>query len=324
MLDGLGVYKWRDGSVYRGEWRGNYMNGCGRKVFPGNIVEEGEWVTDMFAGDFSSCDVPTARATARKAEQVASESRMFMLKPEGAVKKSEGVEIDQHPVRYASGNEHLMPGPAGQLFDVPDDEKERERMRKHAKQAKRIFDRYNIAMPSQSELKRISRERELAYEEQLQRERKAAEEAITVRDERDEEEDEEEDEEGQRQQRAAGKSKLKLPPMPFRRRGKQQEQQESAAALSTKQARAEESEEQVINEDEDDEDEDEDEDDDEQSRGGGRGLFGRKQGRHSSNNTACMSVAVAGAFRPMMKRARRLPRLRPLRINESSYTTHWY
>jgi hypothetical protein len=330
-MEGHGVYRWRDGSVYKGEWRSNYMNGCGRKIFPGNIVEEGEWVTDMFAGDFSSCDVATARDSARKAEQIASESRMFMLKPDGAVKKSEGIDVDQHPIRYASGQEFLMPGPAGQLFDVPNDEKERDRLRKHAKHAKRIFDRYNIAMPPQEELKRLSKERERAYEEMLRRERKAAQEAITVRDDDEEEEEDEDKEEEKNASSQKQKGIMGLKSLPFGRR-KQQQQQETLKASSSAESGSSDkqnaaSAENVVadgdirsneaaEEDEDDQDEEDEDEEDEgpSGRAGGKGLF---SGRRGKNNTACMSVAVSGNFRPVLKRARRLPRLRATRINDN-------
>jgi hypothetical protein len=330
-MEGHGVYRWRDGSVYKGEWRSNYMNGCGRKIFPGNIVEEGEWVTDMFAGDFSSCDVTTARDSARKAEQIASESRMFMLKPDGAVKKSEGIDVDQHPIRYASGQEFLMPGPAGQLFDVPNDEKERDRLHKHAKHAKRIFDRYNIAMPPQEELKRLSKERERAYEEMLRRERKAAQEAITVRDDDEEEEEDEDKEEEKNASSQKQKGIMGLKSLPFGRR-KQQQQQETLKASSSAESGSSDkqnaaSAENVVadgdirsneaaEEDEDDQDEDDEDEEDEgpSGRAGGKGLF---SGRRGKNNTACMSVAVSGNFRPVLKRARRLPRLRATRINDN-------
>jgi len=335
-MEGHGVYRWRDGSVYKGEWRSNYMNGCGRKIFPGNIVEEGEWVTDMFAGDFSSCDVTTARDSARKAEQIASESRMFMLKPDGAVKKSEGIDVDQHPIRYASGQEFLMPGPAGQLFDVPNDEKERDRLRKHAKHAKRIFDRYNIAMPPQEELKRLSKERERAYEEMLRRERKAAQEAITVRDDDEEEEEDEDKEEEKNASSQKQKGIMGLKSLPFGRRKQQQQQQQqqqetlkassSAESGSSDKQNAASAENVVADgdirsneaaeEDEDDQDEDDEDEEDEgpSGRAGGKGLF---SGRRGKNNTACMSVAVSGNFRPVLKRARRLPRLRATRINDN-------
>ena len=330
-MEGHGVYRWRDGSVYKGEWRSNYMNGCGRKIFPGNIVEEGEWVTDMFAGDFSSCDVTTARDSARKAEQIASESRMFMLKPDGAVKKSEGIDVDQHPIRYASGQEFLMPGPAGQLFDVPNDEKERDRLHKHAKHAKRIFDRYNIAMPPQEELKRLSKERERAYEEMLRRERKAAQEAITVRDDDEEEEEDEDKEEEKNASSQKQKGIMGLKSLPFGRRKQQQQQKTLKASSSAESGSSDKqnaaSAENVVadgdirsneaaEEDEDDQDEDDEDEEDEgpSGRAGGKGLF---SGRRGKNNTACMSVAVSGNFRPVLKRARRLPRLRATRINDN-------
>lgn len=230
-MDGMGVYKWRDGSIFKGEWKDNLMNGCGKKWYPGNIVEEGEWVNDMFAGAFSSCDDVTARVrapnrhcgrvegklcsfipavgksarqeTANEAERVSREAKMFMLKPGGPVKRSEGVDLDQDPVQYKEGEEHLMPGPAGKLFNGPWNRRESRRMQRHAQQAVDIYRRYNPHVPRRTTLKKLAKERERMAKDEERKKNKEIERATTVssrgagvEEEADEEEDDEEDEGG--------------------------------------------------------------------------------------------------------------------------------
>lgn len=54
------VAVWRNGNVYRGEWRSSRMEGCGVKIskVPGKfIAEEGFFVVDEWAGDVMSCSV---------------------------------------------------------------------------------------------------------------------------------------------------------------------------------------------------------------------------------------------------------------------------
>merc|ERR1719409_2316620 len=94
-MDGYGVYKWSNGSVFMGSWKENNMHGCGRKFYPGGAIEEGEWVEDDFVGDFTACNQQESQRSMDIANQIAAEARMFMYKPDGEVAAKNGFVMDQ-------------------------------------------------------------------------------------------------------------------------------------------------------------------------------------------------------------------------------------
>ena len=132
---------------------------------------QGEWLEDNFVGDFGSCDAAEALATAMDAENVAESARDFMYKPDGGarhrtrhalasdarddacsyvnadVSAKMGLTLDQEPTIYTAGTEYLMPGPAGNLYKVPNDPNVRQALLQQARKALAAFQSKNMPAP---------------------------------------------------------------------------------------------------------------------------------------------------------------------------------
>jgi len=103
-MSGLGVYVWKNGAVYRGEWRENNMHGCGVKLIPkagggkragrggrgggavdaslgleGIVPQEGEWLEDGYVGDIMACSKYLSRKKAMDADFAAASARALAL-----------------------------------------------------------------------------------------------------------------------------------------------------------------------------------------------------------------------------------------------------
>eukprot|EP00899_Mesostigma_viride_P003786 jgi/Mesvir1/13408/Mv16493-RA.1 len=118
MMTGSGVYYWKDtDSTFYGQWKNNNMHGCGVKVYPDDVIEEGEWLEDAFVGDFMACPADEAKRAAEEARRISARARLFENKPEGDVPPSDSHDIN--PVVYRAGEEYMAPGPVGARFPVP-------------------------------------------------------------------------------------------------------------------------------------------------------------------------------------------------------------
>ena len=74
-------------SLYRGEWHGNQMQGCGvrisRQADGEFLIQEGQFVADHFLGTFMDCGLTEARHAAAEADVAAA--RADRLKAKKAV-----------------------------------------------------------------------------------------------------------------------------------------------------------------------------------------------------------------------------------------------
>eukprot|EP00898_Chlorokybus_atmophyticus_P002246 jgi/Chlat1/3021/Chrsp201S03271 len=145
QMTGYGVYYWKDtDSTFYGQWKNNNMHGCGVKVYPDDVLEEGEWLEDAFVGDDMACPAQEAHKAADAAKKMAARARLYLHKPDGG-KHSTGLHYttiaamdakmecnllaevpvppeeqhDTNPLIYAPGAEFLAPGPLGDEFEVP-------------------------------------------------------------------------------------------------------------------------------------------------------------------------------------------------------------
>ena len=50
MQNGLGVFEWKDGRVYTGQWKDSEMHGFGRYILKENKTYEGEFYADKKHG----------------------------------------------------------------------------------------------------------------------------------------------------------------------------------------------------------------------------------------------------------------------------------
>ena len=70
-------------SLYRGEWQGNKMHGCGVKLQKdkqGRFAElAGQFVDDEFAGPSMSCSTDASRQIASEADTAAAMARAFQV-----------------------------------------------------------------------------------------------------------------------------------------------------------------------------------------------------------------------------------------------------
>lgn len=82
-MNGYGVYRWKDGSVYKGEWTDGEMHGCGswRKKGQSN-VDEGQFLLGRYIGPGLACPVDAARYASNEADEAASRASGFTLKPQ--------------------------------------------------------------------------------------------------------------------------------------------------------------------------------------------------------------------------------------------------
>eukprot|EP00854_Cymbomonas_tetramitiformis_P016737 gene16737-19881_t len=202
LMDGLGVYRWSNGSIFKGQWKENNMHGCGQKFYPAGAMEEGEWIDDDFVGDYAACSPEEALATAKEAEIISDQAKMFMNKPDGEVtaKLEDGKAfVNQNPVVYAAGTEYLAPGPIGNAFAVP--QTMVEKLLATAKLHKSIYDAWNFQIPSQAELEEEEKTKEKkrsdlaskAAAEYARKQKEAQAQFDAIVDEEDDEEEEDED-----------------------------------------------------------------------------------------------------------------------------------
>eukprot|EP00793_Prasinoderma_coloniale_P006290 PRCOL_00001120-RA len=139
-MNGLGEYRWSDGSLYQGQWKDNNQHGCGVKVYPRPgeepDVEAGEWIYDVYVGDANQCSVQEAFETAAEARYLAERARLFQGKPDGQsmmeemdkrdaagnLTRSAAQEImmTQSGLHYPEGTQYLAPGPVGDAYAVPE------------------------------------------------------------------------------------------------------------------------------------------------------------------------------------------------------------
>jgi hypothetical protein len=116
------------------------------------------------------------------AEKVAEQARDFMYKPDGGtqpvlaraslrsnpflradVSYKMGLALDQEPTVYAAGTEYLMPGPAGNLFKVPNDPTIRKVLVDQASKALAVFQSINWPVPPPEMLVRSRRRLRTAW-----------------------------------------------------------------------------------------------------------------------------------------------------------------
>ena len=50
MANGQGEYRWKDGTVYIGQWKDDKINGQGTLTYPDGKKETGLWKNDEFIG----------------------------------------------------------------------------------------------------------------------------------------------------------------------------------------------------------------------------------------------------------------------------------
>ena len=132
-------------------------------------------------GDFGACDANTALQAVYTAEKVAEQARDFMYKPDGGTQPvlsraslrsnpflradvgyKMGLVLDQEPTVYTAGTEYLMPGPAGNLFKVPNDPTIRKVLVDQARKALAVFQSVNWPVPPPEMLVRSRRRLRLA------------------------------------------------------------------------------------------------------------------------------------------------------------------
>ena len=82
-MDGYGVYVWKNGTIYRGQWENSMQQGCGVKITkqPNGqfLAEEGEFVNDEWVGNVMGCSVAEARRAAAQADTAAQMAAVFEL-----------------------------------------------------------------------------------------------------------------------------------------------------------------------------------------------------------------------------------------------------
>eukprot|EP00210_Caulerpa_lentillifera_P007366 g7041.t1 len=82
-MHGHGVYVWNGGTIYRGDWNDNRMEGCGvrlSKQADGEfLVQEGQFVRDNFLGTFMDCNVTDAKHAAINADINAKKAQSFKV-----------------------------------------------------------------------------------------------------------------------------------------------------------------------------------------------------------------------------------------------------
>ena len=84
-MHGFGIYSWKDGSSYQGEWESGAMHGCGTytpKADKQNQAQaqEGQFLSNEFVGLGLACPVDTARFAAKEAKHFAERAQSFELK----------------------------------------------------------------------------------------------------------------------------------------------------------------------------------------------------------------------------------------------------
>jgi hypothetical protein len=96
MMDGYGVYIWKNGTIYRGQWENSMQSGCGVKITKqpnGNfLAEEGEFVNDEWVGTVMGCSVAEARRAAAQADTAAQMAAVFELSQPAVVASANAKE----------------------------------------------------------------------------------------------------------------------------------------------------------------------------------------------------------------------------------------
>lgn len=102
MMDGYGVYVWKNGTIYRGQWENSMQQGCGVKITkqPNGqfLAEEGEFVNDEWVGTVMGCSVAEARRAAAQADTAAQMAAVFeMSQPAIAAVADANAQAQQQP-----------------------------------------------------------------------------------------------------------------------------------------------------------------------------------------------------------------------------------
>ncbi|GAX75889.1 hypothetical protein CEUSTIGMA_g3332.t1 [Chlamydomonas eustigma] len=78
-MQGYGVYIWRDGTIYRGEWQQGMMHGCGvqlKRAEDGTFSQlHGKFFADDYVGPIMSCTAESASEAATEADVAAALAR---------------------------------------------------------------------------------------------------------------------------------------------------------------------------------------------------------------------------------------------------------
>ncbi|KAK3245249.1 hypothetical protein CYMTET_45173 [Cymbomonas tetramitiformis] len=81
LQEGYGVYRWTDGSTYKGRWQDGVMQGCGRKSYADGNMEEGEFIRDVYVGQYMACGPREVQVAVAEADVSADESQKLLLRP---------------------------------------------------------------------------------------------------------------------------------------------------------------------------------------------------------------------------------------------------
>ncbi|GIL69468.1 hypothetical protein Vretifemale_394 [Volvox reticuliferus] len=78
---GYGAYRWRDGTLYRGEWYDGRMQGCGVLIWKDEQdaiqAKAGKFFRDDFVGPVPGCSTEAAHEAALEADVAAGRARVF-------------------------------------------------------------------------------------------------------------------------------------------------------------------------------------------------------------------------------------------------------
>lgn len=120
MMEGYGVYVWSNGTVYRGQWSGSVMHGCGSKLTRqpnGTLIpEEGEFANDEWVGPTAACSVAAARRAAAQADVAGRMAAVFELSRPPAAKGEGAAPRRSVPVLHKARRE--LPGPLKFLQNI--------------------------------------------------------------------------------------------------------------------------------------------------------------------------------------------------------------
>ena len=120
LPEGIGVYKWANGSWYEGEWKSGLRNGQGKFV-SGDSVISGYWKADIYKGKVrtASYKVMVSRNVARYTVTKSVESGNG-VKIKILLGGNENSEIEDFSLAYSSGSEYKNVGTYGiQNASVP-------------------------------------------------------------------------------------------------------------------------------------------------------------------------------------------------------------
>lgn len=180
FVHGMGKYIDRSGYVYQGEFMAGTKHGCGEikdfrsyltrvqsgfdplkawKISASDIDTkkiQGTWLNDYFSegpdreNSGSACSPTEIAGVVEESDAIANRSRMFRYKPDGAAQifyqDSGGIPAKtlQDPLHYPYGTMFTAPGPASQIFPLPDDDSVKDEMIRVANLWRSIFNDYNF------------------------------------------------------------------------------------------------------------------------------------------------------------------------------------